>query len=661
MLLARLARLPNSTWTPISRQSRQLHLLAGLAFALFLFGSITIYSKPKTPRRTTPSWTTTSADPATQPLVEIEGLDLGRPFTPPTNTSSVGDPLEWLFNAVKSRFNATLQQAESREPDYPTCTLDPDRYEHTALRPPHHANARQRSKRTAVVSIAINLYNSAQIIPAQAMALLEAIAYLIEHNKVYISIFENASVDSTRPLLSHFAAALQALDVDGIFVHASHMQSTFGVNDRIVMLSEIRNLALKPLIPYASTGTLIFINDIVTCPSDILELVHQQRLQQADMVFGMDWGAIDRRVRPWEPTWPGYDDIAMQETPRVYDTWVGRGLNGDLIYPFSDPGGFHPASFNETWVRDCFSTQDPAIHERWLNGLPIPVFSGWGGMAAFSADLFTHFHLRFRSSVASSWTGGSSTGALGPWGKLISAPDYLRQDCPGESECKYIARDIWNLRDGHARIVQAPQVRTTYTVREWEVMRLGPDPAPPRLREGFDVHGLELIDWRNVSVPESVVCQAGRTKDGELLELWADENLRYGLGPMYVSPPEGREGEKVESTLTANAVAGKETGVWEEIGLQFEDTEDSRDPLTSSKASQPAEPKTWQHFTDGYTPHNPPPEEFESPAAAVLGTANETADTSFAANDPEEATPGTTEQGDWQSTAAPFPTEVEDD
>ena len=63
-------------------------------------------------------------------------------------------------------------------------------------------------------------------------------------------------------------------------------------------------------------------------------------------------------------------------------------------------------------------------------------------MAAFDASLFTRDHLRFRSSVMSGWHGGSASGALGLWGRLISLPGYLESDCPGASECEYISRDI---------------------------------------------------------------------------------------------------------------------------------------------------------------------------------------------------------------------------
>lgn len=255
------------------------------------------------------------------------------------------------------------------------------------------------------------------------------------------------------------------------------------------MLAEIRNLALAPLMPYASSiadnGTLIFMNDVVTCTSDILELVHQQRLHQAGMVFGMDWMIVDRTLRPGETGYIEFENLRSEtpktRVPHIYDMWVDRGIIGSLVYHWAQSGGYHPMSSDESWVTDAYLPEDNTTHQRWLGGRALPMYSGWGGMSAFDATLFTYDHLRFRSSVRSGWTGGSQSGALGPWGYLVSSKGYLESDCPGASECEYIARDIWHLRQNDARIVLAPQARTTYHVQDWAVMSKS---VPATRREG---------------------------------------------------------------------------------------------------------------------------------------------------------------------------------
>lgn len=159
-------------------------------------------------------------------------------------------------------------------------------------------------------------------------------------------------------------------------------------------------------------------------------------------------------------------------------------------------------------------------------------------MAAFDATLFTVDHLRFRSSRTAGWEGGSSVGA---WGKLIDTPSYLDGDCPGDSECKLIYRDIWNLRNGKARITLAPRTRTVYKVEHWAAMRLletlwgkggGSTSNKNEGNEEAEEKDPELIDWESVKAPGSVVCMASRTREGQMIDVWGLENGRYHLNPL---------------------------------------------------------------------------------------------------------------------------------
>ena len=187
-------------------------------------------------------------------------------------------------------------------------------------------------------------------------------------------------------------------------------------------------------------------------------------------------------------------------------------------------------SDNESWVVDAYSTENQTVHQRWLDGLALPVYSGWGGMAAFDASLFTREHLRFRSSIAAGWTGGSAAGALGSWGRLISSEGYLESDCPGASECEYVARDIWNMRQGKARIVLAPQARTTYSMKVWRIMG---NTVPVTRRSGPDLMNEDAIDWSQYAIPESVQCISTRTKEGVFMGAWAEDNHRTRVDPLY--------------------------------------------------------------------------------------------------------------------------------
>lgn len=145
-----------------------------------------------------------------------------------------------------------------------------------------------------------------------------------------VSIYENGSTDRTRLLSADLGAALEAMGVDGLWLHSSRMPSDFAGQDWMVMLSEIRNLALAPLIPYATgkswANTLLMMNDVVTCTSDLLELIDQQRQQRASVVMGMDWRTIKRRIRPGELGYlhsehPNYNrtDPPYTNVTRFYD------------------------------------------------------------------------------------------------------------------------------------------------------------------------------------------------------------------------------------------------------------------------------------------------------------------------------------------------------
>jgi hypothetical protein len=513
---------------------RPVHLLTAFA-SLLLLGTL-LHLRPN-PRHVSSALDEISK----RPVFEIEGLPLGDSFRR-SRLATDADPLPWLIESLKARFLSTMSSEDVVTPGYPTCKLDLRRYTHIALESAHPKVKIQPSERLSVISIAINLRNSEAIVPAQAVALLEAISYLLPKNKVYVSVYENDSQDKTRRLLSDFGAALQAIGVDGLWMRSSNMRSAFDTQDRIIMLAEIRNHAIAPLMPYASGGTnndtLLFMNDVVTCASDILELIHQQRLHNAGMTFGMDWDIVDRHVREGEagyidPNSESYDpnNPPRHQIPRFYDTWVGRGISGNLVYPWASPSGFAPASSNESWVADAYLLENETVHQRWLDGRAIPAYSGWGGMSAFDASLFTREHLRFRSSNSAGWTGGSQAGALGSWGHLVSSKGYLESDCLGASECEYIARDIWNLRQHDARIVLAPQARTTYNIPAWQVVS---EMVPVTRREGpSSLEDDDLIDWSETPLPQSVVCIPSRTKEGASVWPWDGDNIRKTLNSMW--------------------------------------------------------------------------------------------------------------------------------
>lgn len=433
---------------------------------------------------------------------ELEGISIALPFAEYPASLNAGQRLEWLLDTLDTRIRVLSDSSER-----PSCQLNLNRF--TSI-----LKASPRSRASHPISFAINLRNSQHVLPSQMRALLTAIHHLLPHHAVYLSIYENDSKDTTKLMLAELASALERIGIDGLWITSSGMLSGINMANRIDRLAEIRNAALRPLLPHAADGTVIFINDVILCASDILELILQSRIQAADAVLGVDWA-----------------DSEIPSKPYVYDAWVLRGINGDMVYrqhkdtpwPMLPPEG-------RDWLTHAFSTQSTDIHERWLNNLPFPVYAGWGGIVALRAELFVQHGLRFRSSKVTGWTGGSASGSMGNWGKLVTDYDYMNGDCPGDSECGLVMRDIWNIRKGRARVVLASQVNTAYSVKVWKAARL----LLPFIPREEKVTIEELIDWSKVVIPKGVVCMPSRTEDGLAHDAHDTKLFRYlTLDPLY--------------------------------------------------------------------------------------------------------------------------------
>lgn len=389
----------------------QFGFLALIIFALSIYWFAPISKSSLAPYLKAPTSSTLPASKIKQTNIEIEGLTIGKPFDKIHPDLTGKGKLRAVTDALLNRFSALDVNV-----DHPQCPIDLTRYD--AVLSSSSFSTAETSRR---VSLALNLYNSQDILPSLSVALLELVHYLKPSHKVYISIFENDSTDKTLELLGDLAAALVALDIDGLTFRHSIL-SRPGSVERISGLANIRNEALYPLYANAEDGMLLFVNDVVTCSSDLLELLYQLRLQKAHGAMSTDW-FINR------------DNDGEQ--PQFRDIWVMRGINGELPYPYSSPGGYTPTSPTGNWVKDLFVTQNEEVHQRWIDGRAVPVYSGWNGAMAFDAKLFTEYHMRFRASGAASWTGGDSSGGLGKWGQLIATPGYLESDCSA-SECKYV-------------------------------------------------------------------------------------------------------------------------------------------------------------------------------------------------------------------------------
>ena len=137
----------------------------------------------------------------------------------------------------------------------------------------------------------INLYNSFDIIP-DLFATLFRVAAILGYHNVYVSIYENGSTDQTKALLRIFDALTRSVGMR-ITIRTS-MRTRGAFNHRIEYLAEVRNAAFVPLHELRDSeneyfDSIIFMNDILPCVDDLLELIWQSRRNNAGITCAADY------------------------------------------------------------------------------------------------------------------------------------------------------------------------------------------------------------------------------------------------------------------------------------------------------------------------------------------------------------------------------------
>lgn len=146
---------------------------------------------------------------------------------------------------------------------------------------------------------AINLYNSFDVIPDLFATLFRASAILGYHN-VFVSIYENGSNDQTKALLKIFDSLARTVGIRIIIRTSMRTRGQF--NHRIEYLAEVRNAAMVPLHELRDNenevfDSIVFMNDILPCVDDLLELIWQSRRQNAGITCAADYMYHDDIVR----------------------------------------------------------------------------------------------------------------------------------------------------------------------------------------------------------------------------------------------------------------------------------------------------------------------------------------------------------------------------
>jgi alpha-1,3-mannosyltransferase len=253
---------------------------------------------------------------------------------------------------------------------------------------------------------ALDLFQSMQILEQLLSSIVQAIEALGPENCV-LSIVEGRSTDGTRETLKSLQREMKQLGLR-YYVQCVDVDPTSPDGDRILALALLRNYALQPLIAnpkeYDPETRIIFINDVALCAEDILELIYQGVVLDADMTCAFDWN-------------DGF----------FYDIWIGRTMAGDLFFEIPQSQSWEFAH-NLFWNHELSRT-------RYFEGRPIQVFSCWNGIVSMIGKPFLEGKIKFRSNLEGEC--------------LLGEPIHL-------------AKDLWHL--GYGRIAVVPSVNVAYNL-----------------------------------------------------------------------------------------------------------------------------------------------------------------------------------------------------
>jgi hypothetical protein len=166
--------------------------------------------------------------------------------------------------------------------------------------------------------VAINLFDSSTVLPSLIRA-LHAILTSLDPSRFHVSIYENGSTDTTPAQLYLFAKLLDRVGAGYTIISDSERKAGWAPDERIIGLAALRNLALRPLFeaPEGTFDRVLFLNDVHMCEADLLEILLQHEVQEADMSCGMDYKEL--KIKEFKDS--GYPLL-------FYDVWVARDMLG---------------------------------------------------------------------------------------------------------------------------------------------------------------------------------------------------------------------------------------------------------------------------------------------------------------------------------------------
>lgn len=203
---------------------------------------------------------------------------------------------------------------------------------------------------------------------------------------------------------------------------------------------------------------VLWINDVFHCTADVLEVLHQRRVQTATQACALDWGVWGEQV--------------------IYDRWVLRPMSGSVLYDYNEIVDW----FTEDYTREeqlahlpqlLPDERDAATRERIQAALPTQVFSCWNGATALDASVFAPpTDLRFRTSHSD----------FDEHGQPLEISEKA-------SECFLSSVDLWKA--GLGKIALVPKASLAYSLQDYEAHRKD---KPPHVEHNSTMEFIEWVD-----------------------------------------------------------------------------------------------------------------------------------------------------------------------
>ena len=298
---------------------------------------------------------------------------------------------------------------------------------------------------------ALDLFNSAAVLPSLLGAVVETMKFVGEQHCT-LSIVEGRSTDGTYDIIAGVGHEIRKLGAK-FYLDTNDVDPKGDGVDRILALAALRNQALRPLVDertsYARDTVVIFLNDVVLCADDILELLHQHIVQSADMSCAMDWNDKNNDVL-------------------FYDAWVARGISGDTFFEI-------PQSSEWTFAANLF-WNDPLSKQRFEAKQPFQVYACWNGVAIFRAKPIMDKEIEFRRSADGECHMGEPT---------------------------LFCKDLW--RKGYGKIQVVPSVNVAYSVKEGRSAKAVRGWVADAVDENVEAVHDDLVQWQ-ITPPAMVKC-----------------------------------------------------------------------------------------------------------------------------------------------------------